>query len=56
MEYEKDRLIEEHGLLAKIQNEDKKPERNTIINKEDIINLQIALNTTNSLDEFLAAI
>lgn len=31
-----------------------KPDRDTIINHEDTINLKIALNTAKSLDEFLA--
>jgi hypothetical protein len=33
-----------------------KPERNTIINLDDIINLKIALNSTRSLNEFLKAV
>jgi hypothetical protein len=32
-----------------------RPERNTVIGKDDIANLKIALNTTESFEEFLHA-
>ena len=33
-----------------------KPKRDTVINKEDILNLKIALNTSHTLEEFLERI
>ena len=33
-----------------------RPARNTVIGKEDVLNLSIALNTAKSLDEFLAQV
>lgn len=40
-------------LLKKLTD---KPSRNLQINKDDILNLQIALNTSKSLEEFLALV
>jgi hypothetical protein len=31
-----------------------RPDRTTVINNDDILNLRISLNTTNSVDELLA--
>lgn len=33
-----------------------RPERDTIINKEDILNLKIALNTAKSLQDFFSVV
>ena len=33
-----------------------KPDRDLLINKDDILNLQIALNTSKSLEEFLTLV
>lgn len=53
-------LMEElHIMLAKAMKEERlklfrgRPARDTEINKEDIINLKIALNSSKTLEEFL---
>lgn len=49
-EYQEDRARNEYPELSK------RPERNTVINDDDIVNLQIALNTATTINEFCAVV
>jgi hypothetical protein len=48
--------ITDKEVLALLKKLTDKPKRDLQINKDDILNLQIALNTSKSLEEFLALV
>lgn len=49
-EYQEDRARNEIDFLSG------RPERNTVIGSDDITNLQIALNTATTIDEFCVVV
>lgn len=50
------RVVHTNGVLWDMSNVIVKDDRNTAINNDDILNLKIALNTSESFDNFLQSV